>query len=467
MGSLIEDIRKIVGERGLLVGDQVSERSDSWPPVGGCRARAFVRPTDTRQVAEVLRLCHAAGQSVVTHGGLTGLVGGGKTRPDDIVLSLERMAAVEPVDTANRTVTVQAGAPLQKVQEAAAAAGLLFPLDLGARGSATIGGNISTNAGGNGVIRYGMMREQVLGIEAVLADGTVVSSMNNVIKNNTGYDLKQLFIGSEGTLGVVTQAVLRLRARPRSCNTALVAVPDFDRLALFLARMDAALGGTLSAFEVMWNDFWRLIVGDDSAVDGEPRPHGHPLDPNHAFYVLLEATGGHEGVDRQRFEEALQQAFDEGLAVDAAVAQSRQQRQDMWAIRDDVEAMMKKLYPPMTFDVSLSIPLMDQYVHEVRSGLTALWPAARMVTFGHLGDGNIHLVISVGSLDPDHVHGVERIVYEALGRRNGVISAEHGIGLEKRAYLKHSRHPEEIALMRSLKHALDPKNILNPGKILS
>lgn len=466
MGGLIEDIREIVGERGLLVGDQVSERSDSWPPVGGCRARALVRPSDTGQVASVLRLCHAAGQAVVTHGGLTGLVGGGKASPGDIVLSLERMTAIEPVDTANRTVTVQAGAPLQKVQEAAAAAGLLFPLDLGARGSATIGGNISTNAGGNGVIRYGMMREQLLGIEAVLADGTVVSSMNNVIKNNTGYDLKQLFVGSEGTLGVVTRAVLRLRARPRSCNTALVAVPEFDRLSLFLARMDAALGGTLSAFEVMWNDFWRLIVGDDSVNDGEPRPHGRPLDPTHAFYVLLEATGGHEAGDRQRFEEALQEAFDEGLAVDAVVAQSRQQRQDMWAIRDDVDAMMKKLYPPMTFDVSLSIPLMDQYVREVRSALTALWPAARMVSFGHLGDGNIHLVISVGSLDPDHVHGVERIVYEALGRRNGVISAEHGIGLEKRAWLKHSRHPEEIALMRCLKGALDPKSILNPGRIL-
>jgi FAD/FMN-containing dehydrogenase len=466
MDKLIDDIRKIVGDRGLLTGEAVSARSDSWPPVGGCQARAIVRPAATGEVAAVLKLCHAAGQSVVTHGGLTGLVGGSKATPDDLVLSLERMTAIEPIDVVNRSVVVEAGAPLQRVHEAAEAAGFLFPLDLGARGSATIGGNISTNAGGNGVIRYGMMREQVLGVEAVLADGTVISSLNKVIKNNTGYDLKQLFVGSEGTLGVVTRAVLRLRARPRSCNTALVAVPDFERVSGFLAHMDVALGGTLSAFEVMWNDFWRLIVGGDEAGNGAgERSHGRPLDPTHAFYVLVEATGGNETVDRQRFEEALQEAFEAGLAVDAVVAQSRQQRQDMWAIRDDVETMLRKLYPPLTFDVSLGIPQMDGYVREVRAGLTALWPAARMVSFGHIGDGNIHLVVTVGSLDPDHVHGAEKIVYEALGRRDGVISAEHGIGLEKRAYLRHSRSADEIALMRKLKHALDPGNILNPGKI--
>ena len=466
MDKLIDDIRGIVGGRGLLTGAAVEERSDSWPPAGGCQARAIVRPADTGEVSAVLRLCHAAGQSVVTHGGLTGLVDGCRATPDDLVLSLERMTAIEPVNVVNRSVVVGAGAPLQRVHEAAEAAGFLFPLDLGARGSATIGGNISTNAGGNGVIRYGMMREQLLGVEAVLADGTVISSMQNVIKNNTGYDLKQLFVGSEGTLGVVTRAVLRLRARPRSCNTALVAVPDFERLAQFLAHMDATLGGTLSAFEVMWNDFWRLIVGDDDTAAGE-RNHGRPLDPTHAFYVLVEATGGNESMDRQRFEDSLQEAFESGLAADAVVAQSRQQRQDMWAIRDDIEAMIRKLYPPLTFDVSLGIPLMDDYVKEVRSALTALWPAARMVSFGHIGDGNIHLVLTVGSLDPDHVHGAEKIVYEALGRRGGVISAEHGIGLLKRAHLRHSRSAEEIALMRTLKQALDPKNILNPGKVLA
>jgi FAD/FMN-containing dehydrogenase len=460
MSKLIAKIRDIVGASGVLEGDEVGQRSDSWPPAGGCRALAIVRPANTAEVAAVLGLCHAAGQSVVTHGGLTGLVGGGRATPKELVLSLERMTAVEAVDRVNRTVTVEAGVPLQKVHEAAEAAGLLFPLDLGARGTATIGGNISTNAGGNSVIRYGMTREQLLGVEAVLADGTVISSMNNVIKNNTGYDLKQLFIGSEGTLGVVTRAVLRLRPLPRSCNTALVGIESFGNLSAFLRNMDAALGGTLSAFEVMWSDFWKLIV-----ADGER--HGQPLAAAHAFYVLLESTGGHETGDRERFEEALQEAMEQGLIADAAVAQSRQQRQGLWAIRDDIEAMFARLTPPMAFDVSLSIPLMEDYVREVRAGLTALWPAARMVTFGHLGDGNLHLVLTVGSLEPGHVHAVEKIVYEALGRRGGVVSAEHGIGLDKRAYLRHSRSAEEVALMRTLKAALDPKNILNPGKILA
>lgn len=222
--KLIKMIESVVSSGGVLLGEDVTARPDAWPPESGCQAIAIVRPVSTGEVSEVLRLCHAAGQNVVTHGGLTGLVGGARADKDDIVISLERMNKLDPVDTINRTLTVEAGVPLQKVQETAAEADLLFPLDLGARGSCTIGGNISTNAGGNSVIRYGMMRDQLLGVEAVLADGTVVSSLSGVLKNNTGYDLKQLFVGSEGTLGIVTRAVLRLRPAPRSSNTAMVAI---------------------------------------------------------------------------------------------------------------------------------------------------------------------------------------------------------------------------------------------------
>jgi FAD/FMN-containing dehydrogenase len=460
MKNLIEKIEGIVGSAGILLGDDVTSRPDSWPPTGGCQAKAIIRPADTREVSEVLKLCHAVGQSVVTHGGLTGLVGGARAGKDDIVLSLERMNGIEPVDTVNRTVTVDAGVPLQRVHEAAEEADLLFPLDLGARGSCTIGGNIATNAGGNSVIRYGMVRDQLLGVEAVLADGTIISSLNGVIKNNTGYDLKQLFIGSEGTLGIVTRAVLRLRPLPRSCNTALVAIENFEQLARFLRDMDSALGGTLSAFEVMWNDFYSLIIGDGSK-------HGQPLGSAHGFYVLLESTGGHEESDKTRFEGALEEAFESELIVDAVIAQSKQQREGLWAIRDDIEGLTQLLMPPIVFDISLGIPQMDGYVDEVRQQLTDRWPESCMVVFGHLGDGNIHLALTVGSLDPDEVHAVETIVYEALGRRQGVISAEHGIGLDKREYLKHSRSTAEIALMKTLKRALDPKNILNPGKIFA
>ena len=458
MDALFEKIRGIVGEPGILLGADVAARSDSWPPLGGCRAKAIIRPSSTNEVSAVLKLCHQQGQSVVTHGGLTGLAGGALTSGDEVVISLERMRRLEPVDAINRTVLVEAGVPLQAVHEAATAAGLLFPLDLGARGSCTIGGNLSTNAGGNSVIRYGMAREQVLGIEAVLADGTIISSLNSVIKNNTGYDLKQLFIGSEGTLGIITRAVLRLRPLPRSRQTALVAIADFTRLGRFLPMMDAALGGTLSAFEVMWNDFYSLIVGDGT-------PHGLPLDTSHPFYVLIESSGSQEDIDRARFERALEEAFEEKLIVDAAVAQSRQQRADLWAIRDDIDNLFAAMDPLITFDVSLSIAHMDEYVRTVRQKLLQQWPHGRMVVFGHIGDGNIHLVVSVGSDDAQLVHAVDEVVYSALKPYHGVISAEHGIGIFKREFLSISRSENEIMLMRTLKQALDPKGILNPGKI--
>jgi len=456
--SLIKEIEKIVPVGGVLLGEDVSNRPESWPPLGGCKARAIIRPTSTGQVSEIVKLCHAAGQSIVTHGGLTGLVGGARTGSQDIVISLERMNGIEPVDHINRTLTVQAGVPLQKVHEAAEDAGLLFPLDLGARGSCTIGGNISTNAGGNAVIRYGMMREQLLGVEAVLADGSIISSLNGVIKNNAGYDLKQLFVGSEGTLGIVTRAVLRLRPLPRTCNTALLAIERFEHVAKLLRDMDSALGGTLSAYEVMWNDFYALLAGDDSK-------HNQPLSTTHPFYVLLESTGGNLESDKSRFEGALEEAFESELIADAVIAQSKQQRQSLWAIRDDIERLNHKLSRPILFDVSLGIGQMEDFVVEVREQLTRRWPDTHMVAFGHLGDGNIHLALTIGSHEPSQVHAVETIVYEALEQRSGVISAEHGIGLDKREYLEHSRSKAEIALMKTLKKALDPKGILNPGVI--
>lgn len=460
MNNLIENIQNIVGSRGILLGDDVRARPVTWPPQEGCQARAIVRPASTAELSEVMKLCHSAGQSVVTHGGLTGLVQGAIAAADDIVISTERMTHMDEVDVVGRTLLVEAGVPLQKVHEQAEAAGLLFPLDLGARGSCTIGGNISTNAGGNSVIRYGMMRDQLLGVEAVLADGTVISSLNTVLKNNTGYDLKQLFVGSEGTLGIVTRAVLRLRSHPRSCNTALVALENFEQVGRFLGDIDAALGGSLSAFEVLWSSFYDLIVSNSDK-------HGQPIESGHRFYVLLEATGGHPESDKMQFETVLENALEQGQIVDAVIAQSNQQRADLWAIRDDIEALTSDMEPSILFDISLSIPLLDDYVVEVTQKLQQKWPEARLIAFGHVGDGNIHLVICVGSKERSVVHAVETIVYESLGKLGGVISAEHGIGLEKREFLKHSRSADEIMMMRLLKQALDPSGILNPGKIFA
>jgi len=455
--DLIETLRNVVGTDNVLTGDDVRRRAVGWADHSPCQARAIVRPADTGQVSAVLAACHAAGQSVVPMGGLTGLVRGCVAGPDEIGLSLERMRTIEAVDPVNRTMTLEAGVPLETVHQEAERHGLLYPVDFGARGSAHIGATVATNAGGNGVIRYGMTRDSVLGLEAVLADGTVISSMNRMIKNNAAYDLKQLFIGTEGTLGVVTRLVLRLREAPRSSQTAMVACDGFGDVTQLLKHMDAALGGSLSAFEVMWNEFYRLVT--TPPAKGTP-----PLGQEHPFYVLLEASGGNAERDLARFEEALGEAIEAGLVADAVIASSEAQRDSLWALRDDVESLFR-LGMPVTFDISLPVTEMEAYVAEVLARLAAEWPAYRRFVFGHLGDGNLH-IIAAGPPSREARHGIERCVYEPLAARQGSVSAEHGIGLEKQPWLTLSRTPAEIELMRRLKAALDPKNILNPGRVL-
>ena len=326
MADLLQTLAEITGPGGVLTGPDVTSRAAGIWMSESIEAQTLVRPRSTAEVSAVLAACHRARQPVVAHGGLTGLVGSALTERGDVILSLERMNGIEGVDRTNRTMTVEAGVVLQSVQECADAHGLMYPLDLGGRGSCTIGGNISTNAGGNRVIRYGMTRDMVLGLEAVLADGTVLSSMNEMIKNNAGYDLKQLFIGSEGSLGIVTRAVLRLREKPRSQETLFVAVDEFDKLPELLKLMDARLGGALSAFEVLWNNFYRLV----STPPAKQRP---PLSQDHPYYVLIEAMGGDAETDKARAEAALEDAYEAGLVIDAVIAQSEAQRLELWAMR--------------------------------------------------------------------------------------------------------------------------------------
>ncbi|MFQ5562240.1 MAG: FAD-binding oxidoreductase [Parvularculaceae bacterium] len=459
MADLLEDIRSVVGENGIITGEAVHERPADWLGRTNCTARALVRPASTQEVSRVLALCNETGQTVVPAGGLTGLVHGTDAGAGDLVLSLERMSAVEDIDPLGKTMTVQAGAKLQSVQEAADEAGLCFALDLGARGSCAIGGNISTNAGGNQVIRYGMMREQVLGLEAVLADGTVLSSMNTLLKNNTGFDLKQLFIGGEGALGVVTRAVLRLRPKPISRNTAFIGVESFDAVTKLFALMGEKLAGSLSAFEVMWRDFYHLIAF-------ETGNHTPPLPDGFSHYVIVETEGADPERDADQFSAALEAAVEEELAADAVIAQSDSQRQAIWAIREDVVAFMGALWPLFVFDVSMPMRHMNDYVETLSAALKEKWDdKARMVVFGHIGDGNLHIAVTVGSDDDDARKAVEELVYSPLEAIGGSVSAEHGIGLEKKKYLRLSRSPEELATMRAIKRALDPNNILNPGKV--
>jgi len=456
--GIVEEIQAALAHGDVLVGDDVRGRVAWTTPQASCPARAVVRPTNTEEVAAVLRICSRRRQPVVTHGGRTGLVGGVECAPGDIVLSMERMNRIEDIDEQGRTMTVQAGVPLQQVQDSAEKHGLLFPLDMGARGSCHIGGNLATNAGGNRVIRYGMTRENVLGIEVVLADGTVISSLNRMIKNNAGYDLKQVFIGSEGTLGVITRAVLRLREQPRSKNAALVACPSAEQVVRLLKHADTALGGTLSAFEVMWNEFYRLVTT-------APAKSAPPLEQQHAFYVLLESLGGNQARDDARFEEVLGEAIEEGLIEDAVIAKSEAEYHALWSIRDDVEQLFR-FRPLFGYDVSLPIASMGDYVDGIRRAITERWPDGKLWVFGHMGDGNLHVTVSAGAPDAETRAQVEAVVYEPLAKIGGSVSAEHGIGLEKKKYLPLSRRPAEVELMRVMKRALDPAGILNPGKLL-
>jgi FAD/FMN-containing dehydrogenase len=456
--ALLDELRTALGAEGVLEGQAAIEKAHSaWTRLGA--PSAVLLPRTTAEVSTILRLANDAGQAIVPWGGLTGLVDGCYAQ-GVLALSLERMRAIEEIDVTGGLMRVQAGCVLQTACEAAEAQGLLLPLDLGARGSATIGGNISTNAGGNRVLRFGMMREIVLGLEVVLAGGEVIDAMNPLIKNNAGYDLKQMFIGSEGTLGVVTRAVLRLRPKPLSDNVALLAVDDFEALPRILRRLERALGGGLSAFEVMWSEFYELVT--TAPALGRPI-----LPPGHAFYVLVEAMGAEIEEDAARFERALADTLESGEVADAVVAKSGAERKAFWGLRDDVGQTARD-GPIFAFDVSLGIAQMRAYVEEVREALLARWAdALRLVVFGHLGDGNLHVIVGVGERSPQVRHAIEEAVYEPLRRRRGSISAEHGIGLQKRDFLSWSRSSAEIALMRTFKSTLDPRNILNPGKILT
>lgn len=422
------------------------------------KAAALARPRTTAEVSAILRICHAAGALVVPQGGRTGLAGGATPRDGWVILSLERMRAIKAADVAAATIEVEAGAVLQSVQEAADEAGMLFPLDIGGRGSCTIGGNISTNAGGNRVLRYGMMRELVLGLEAVLPDGTVMTSMNTMLKNNAGYDLKQLFVGSEGTLGVVTRAVLRLFPKPSSAQTGLCALKDYASVVTLLRLAKQRLGSTLSAFEAMWPDFYRL------GTEGMHRRA--PIAGGHAVYVLVESMGTDTPRDTQQFEEFVEAALSEGVIEDAVIARSLKESQDIWAVRDSSGDFQKTFWPYVGFDVSLPIGEIGRFIEVCVARLRARWPEVQTVWFGHVADSNIHIGVRLDGADTQPEQKIEEIVYRCVIEYSGSISAEHGIGLLKRDYLGQARSQAELALMRTLKQALDPKGVLNPGKVL-
>jgi FAD/FMN-containing dehydrogenase len=452
LDRLLGTLEAALGPAGVLVDPGLLQRhACDWSGEDRCAPVAVLRPRTTAEVAAALARCNESGWPVVVQGGLTGLAGGATPRRGEIALSLERLGGVDALDLPTATLVAGAGTRLQDVQQAAAGAGLAFPLDLGSRGSCTVGGNVATNAGGNRVLRYGMMRNLVVGLEAVLADGTVLSSLLPMLKDNAGYDLKQLFIGTEGTLGVVTRAVLRLYPEPIERITALVALDSFDALTSLLMRLRHT-AGSLSAFEAMWADYFECALSTLG--------YARPFHAQHPFYAVVEVEAAEPVADRERLESTLAAALDEGGVRDAVVAASLEDAARIWRIREGAGELIGRLAPAMAFDVSMPLALMPDYVRTVGAGAARLGVRA-FGAFGHLGDGNLHLIVAPGSASDGAA--VDALVYGAL---RGSVSAEHGIGRHKRPWLAHTRSAAEIATMRGLKRHLDPRGILNPQRVI-
>ena len=435
-----------------------------WSVVPAHRPLAVVRPRTTAEVAAALRVCSEHGQPVVPQGGRTGVSGGAVPGAGEVALSLDRLTGVEAIDPAAATMTVWAGTPLEVVQNAARDAGFFCPLDLGARGSCAIGGNIATNAGGNRVVRYGMTRQMVLGLEVVTADGTVLDMLNTMIKNNAGFDLKQLFIGSEGQLGVITRAVLKLEPLPVSSSTAYCGLAGFAAALTFLSRARSELAGLLSSFEIMWPGYYDLIIG----TPGRTGASGvrAPLAGRYGMYILIETQGADPATDRDRFERFMEGCLEAGVIEDAALAQSHEDARAFWAVRDAVAEFNALLGQRTEFDLGLPIARIGACTEALEAALVATWPGAKIVFYGHLGDGNIHLQVATPGVVLHPGHAIEALVYDIMRDFGGTVTAEHGLGSLKAPFLGHCRNPAEIALMRQLKATLDPKNILNPGKVL-
>ncbi|MDO6414534.1 FAD-binding oxidoreductase [Sphingomonas sp. BIUV-7] len=460
--ELARQLAAIVGERHVQAGGDIAERYRIDISRKYSSTPAFaVRPGSTQEVVAIMKLAHAAGVPVTAIGGQSGTCASAVPANGGIALSLERMNQVLEIDRLSMTMTVEAGCILQIAQEMAEAQGALLPLDLGARGSAMIGGVIGTNAGGNRVLRWGMMRDMVLGLEAVLADGTVLSSLTKMLKDNAGYHWKHLLIGSEGTLGIVTKAVIRLRPLPTSRQTALIACPSFEDAIGVLRGLEVTLSGRLSSFELMWGDFYEAMT--EAQLEQRPRPM--PL--GHAFYVVVEAMGGDEESDSAQFERSLMTLVEDGKVVDAVIAQSDAQREAIWAVREDMTPGLAPRRPFSSYDVSMGVGDMPAFVAAARANVLAAFPEAAMLFYGHAGDGNLHAILSVGETSKDIQRSFDTAIYDAVRQVGGSIAAEHGIGTTRSAYLSWARSEAEISLMRTIKAAIDPTNILNPGKVLA
>ncbi|MBV6749009.1 FAD-binding oxidoreductase [Pseudomonas chlororaphis] len=429
---------------------------------------AVVHPASTEEVAVVVLICAHHGAPLVVQGGNTGLMGA--ATPDatgnSVLVLLDRMNRIRQIDTDNDTVTVEAGCILQNLQDAARNAGRLFPLSLGAQGSCTLGGNLGTNAGGTGVLRYGNTRELTLGLEVVTADGDIWNGLRGLRKDNTGYDLRDLFIGSEGTLGIITAATLKLFPLPKAQSTALLAFDSLEQAVTFLSHARAGFGADLTAFELMSATCLALLR---QQFPDDPQPFAQAPQ---AWFALLELSDNHSAEHaRDAFERVLGEAFERHLLADALIAESLAQSAALWQLRENMSEAQAREGRNMKHDISLPISRIADFVRETDALLQEHFPGVRNLTFGHLGDGNLHYNVAAPLGQPVEAHMAHYAALSALVHRNthahgGSISAEHGIGQRKRALLAEVKSPVELDLMRRIKQALDPRGLLNPGKVL-
>lgn len=463
--GLVDGLRAIVGDANVITDAAGMETyMNEERGLFHGHARAVVRPGSTAEVAAVVRACADAGVKVVPQGGNTGLVGGAVADTGAVIVAMARMNAIRALNPDDFTMTVEAGCVLEDIRDAAEKAGCLFPLSLGAQGSCQIGGNLATNVGGINTLRYGTARDNVLGLEVVLPDGRVWNGLRALTKDNTGYSLRNLFVGSEGTLGIITGAVLKLYPKPIATETAFCALPDLDAALPLLDRARRMSGDSVSAFELICRDGVRLSSTYLAGVND-------PLDAPHPWYALVEFSTASPAVPlRDTFEKLLESAFEDGVIVDAVIAESLEQRRNLWRIREELPEAQKYEGGSIKHDVSVPVRSIPDFIRRASEAVVRVVPGARPVPFGHMGDGNIHFNVSQpagAGVDKDeylsHWHEMGAAVYDIVTELGGSFSAEHGVGRLKVADLARYRSAEEIDLLKRIKGAIDPDNRMNPG----
>ena len=445
---------------GSLTSIEAQSRfSHIWKTDEALQCKGVCFPKTTQDVSTIMKWCHKHQQEVVVHGGLTNLVGGTQTKPDQLVVSLEKMNRIDPVDPQNRTIAAEAGAILETVLQAAEKQDLFLPLSFGARGSAQVGGVISTNAGGLRVFRYGMTRNWVLGLEVVLPDGTIIENLKTLRKDNSGIDLKQLFIGAEGILGIVTKAVFRLIEKPQTRHSAILTTNDYEKVLQTLRYFDQSLGARLTGFELLWDNSFHTITADDTHYQS-------PLQTVANYVIFVEILGKDSSRDVQDLQDACAHSFDQNWIVDACFFDTATEQDECWKIREDVAALEVHAPHNQHFDISIPIDQIGIIINNIIRQLQSLDDVLGIYPFGHVADGNMHLIVGKKNDSQELTEKINQIVYAQLQEVKGSISAEHGIGLDKKPYLHLSRSQDEIHIMKGLKQLFDPLNILNPGRIV-